>query len=258
MGCAAWGVSALAVGCEPRAACVLHIDAVAGEAVTLRGLDVPGWGHRWSVVSDAPGSVLSGADTAAPTFTAWAVGEVLLRDAMRGATGRSQRCAARVRARPAAGLRVELTWPRGEAPLDLDLHLRRSGGRWFHPPEDCFYLDRSPRWDAARPTLDRDARGGGDVEVLRVTDPVEGAEYEVGVHAFEGPGSARATLRIYCGDGARVTLTRDLDGGWALAGDGAFWQAAAVTWRGPGACAVRPLGQVLRAADARRGDEGAP
>ncbi len=122
---------------------------------------------------------------------------------------------------PDAGIHVELVWESegdegGGIGTDVDLHLLHpkaegldrdddgQGDGWFHLPWDCFWFNPNPSaWAEGyggnvglNPELLRDDQFGDGPEVLRVSEPLAGAEYRLGVHFWEGNGFPSSTVRL--------------------------------------------------------------
>ena len=155
----------------------------------------------------------------------------------------STSCKFVVNAAAQEGLRVEMFWD--TADTDIDLHLLSPTAKvWFDETthQDCFYAnctDSRPRWGTAGeeddPHLDLDDTDGFGPENVNLDKPAPGI-YRVGVHAFSGLDTTRATVRIYCGDSRlepRTTL-----GPVALAQD-QLWKVADVEIFADGRCLVR-------------------
>ncbi|MFO0628301.1 MAG: MopE-related protein [Polyangiales bacterium] len=262
------------VSCDgPTVTCPAARVVPAGTVVTLSAT-ATGAGpltYRWEVVTAPMGaSYTLGAPTASSTtFTSVIVGAFTLRVTVTDAQGRTATCTTTVTMQ-GRGLRVELIWDAGvRAPttagrVDLDLHLHnRSAAAWFQDPEDCFFRNRTPRWDvrndtADDPSLDVDNLYGFGPENIRVDAPVANTQtYSVGVNYFEGTAPiapTTATVRIYCGDVLRGTFTRRLQGGGALANGNDFWRVARVTFSDPSTCTVTNVDDVITTLNARIGN----
>ncbi|MBI5513582.1 MAG: hypothetical protein HY909_07420 [Deltaproteobacteria bacterium] len=256
------------IACGPTVTCPAAQTAPAGSTVTLTAVATGAVGVRWEVAMAPPGGggVLGAPGSTGTTFTSVLVGAYTLRFTATDGSGRSASCTTQVTFL-GHGLRVELTWDTGSrtmdpvARTDLDLHLHnRSARRWFEDPEDCYFNNRNPRWDARGsalddPSLDVDNVYGFGPENIRVDEPVPGSQvYSVGVHAFYGSTGSNATVRIYCGEVLAGTFTRALRPGPVRGADNDFWRVARVTFSAPSACAVARVDDVLTLAQALAGN----
>jgi len=101
-----------------------------------------------------------------------------------------------------------------------------------------------------------DTRGFGP-ENINVAIPVDGHNYTVGVHYYQGNGTEEASvfIKIYCGVSsdrpayeAGPVVMRDYGG--SVEGND-FWKVAAVAWNGDG-CSVTPIDEMVLALSAMR------
>ncbi len=244
----------------PTVSCPAPVTALAGTTVNLCAMATGAATYRWEVISAPPGgtaATLGSPTTACTTFSSVIVGTYTVRITVTDAMGRTATCTTTVNLQ-GHGLRVELVWDNN---ADLDLHLHnRSALAWFQDPEDCFFSNRTPRWDvmASRlddPSLDIDDRDGLGPENIRVDQPVSapGQVYSVGVHYWAGTAASTATVRIYCGQVLVSTVNRSLTGGTALALTNQFWRVGRVSFSSPGTCTVAPINDVITFDQARRG-----
>ncbi|MCS6798956.1 MAG: MopE-related protein [Myxococcota bacterium] len=215
----------------------------------------------WTLVSAPPGASGTFGSPASPTtpFTPNLVGVYTVRLTVTDNHGLTDSCMLTVTA-TGDGIRVELSWSVDRADVDLHL-LRRAGGTgWFNVPNDCYFANRTPSWDAPGPAddprLDIDDVDGFGPENINIDDPVVGHVYRVGVHYYanHGAGPAPSTVRIYCGDisvspvhVASRTLTRGA--GPPDAND--FWRVADVRWDGADRCTVTPIDTLTTGGTAR-------
>jgi hypothetical protein len=233
--------------------------------VTLTGTasDADGFiaSWRWTLVSAPAGA--SGAFSAptAPTtqFTPNLVGLYTVQLTVTDDSGLTASCTTTVTAR-GEGLRVEIGWNTNFADQDLHL-LRMAGGTgWFNYPNDCYYANTRPSWDAAGtaddPRLDIDDVDGYGPENTNIDVPVTGSTYRVGVHHYSahGAGTSTVTVRIYCGDISLTpvaTYTRALSNGASIPDANDFWRVADVRWDGGDACTVTPINTLTTGGGAR-------
>jgi hypothetical protein len=252
----------------PTVTCPAPVTAPAGTTVTLTATATGAASYRWELVSGPRGGMVSfGSPTSASTtFTSVIVGMYTVRVTVTDASGRTATCTTTVTLQ-GHGLRVELVWDTGTmAPVtagrtDLDLHLHnRSAGQWFNDPNDCFYANRTPRWDvrgstADDPSLDVDNVYGLGPENIRVDAPVVSSQtYSVGVHYFFGDVRSTATVRIYCGEVLVGTYNRALNGGPILGSSNDFWRVARVVFTSASACTVTRVDDVITFTQARTGN----
>jgi hypothetical protein len=238
------------------------VTAPAGTSVTLCATATGAASYRWEVTSAPPGGIYTfGSPTSAcTTFTSVIVGTYTIRVTVTDSMGRTATCTTTVTMQ-GHGLRVELTWDTDQTDIDLHVH-NRSAVSWFGNPRatDCFYGERSPRWDTSSsaddPSLDVDDRTGLGPENIRVDSPVNTQVYTVGVHYY-GPAPLQtaaprtgATIRIYCGDMLAATYNQTLNGGAAAARTNDFWRVARVQFTSPSTCTVTRLESVVTFNDA--------
>jgi hypothetical protein len=215
----------------------------------------------WTLVSAPPGaSGIFSAPTAPSTqFTPNLVGVYTIRLVVRDDSGLTAECTTTVTAR-GDGIRVELTWNTDRSDVDLHL-LRRAGGTgWFNIPNDCYYANPRPSWDAPGtaddPRLDIDDTNGYGPENINLDAPVIGATYRVGVHYYNAWGAppTTATIRIYCGDISVTpvaTYMRTLSNGSSGPDANDFWRVADVRWDGEDRCTVTTIDTLTTGAGAR-------
>jgi hypothetical protein len=198
---------------------------------------------RWEVVSAPVGSsaMFSASTSRITQFTPNLVGVYTVRLTVTDDEGQTSSCTTTVTA-TGEGIRVEVSW---NTATDIDTHfLRRAGGTpWFSAPNDCYYSNRTPLWDAAGtaddPRLDIDDTDGYGPENINIDVPVTGSTYRVGVHYYSGTPVTSVTVRIYCGDISTTpvrTFTRSL----SLGGTD-FWRIADVRWDGGDACTLTAI-----------------
>jgi hypothetical protein len=256
------------VSCGPTVTCPAAITELAGTTVTLRASATGATRYQWTVISTpfgGTGSATVGSPTStSTTFTSVIVGAFVLRFTATDAMGRSASCDAGVTMR-GHGLRVELSWDTGVAPpatagrIDVDLHVHNAAATtWFSAPNDCYYRNRTPDWNARGaaddPALDVDNTYGFGPENVRVDQPVVGAQtYTIGVHNYSGAARTTATVRVYCGDTLAGTYTRAITGSSAAAGNSDFWRVARVTFTTPAACTTTAINDVITYDQARTG-----
>ena len=252
-------------GCTvPVAMCPGPVTTQALVPVTLTGSgfdpdgQIVAW--RWTLVSAPPrGSGTFSAPTAATTaFTPNLVGVYTVQLTVTDNSGQSASCQTTVTAR-GRGLRVEVTWSTNNS--DVDTHLLRFAGgtAWFNTPNDCYYANQRPAWDAPGttddPRLDIDDTNGLGPENINIDVPVTGSTYRVGVHYYSdhGTGPTTATVRIYCGDVSTTpqTVQTRLLSGSSTSDSNDFWRVADVRWLGNGNCVVTVLSSLTTAASAR-------
>ncbi|MFO0652413.1 MAG: MopE-related protein, partial [Polyangiales bacterium] len=253
----------------PSVRCPAPISGPAGDIVVLLGSATGAVSYRWEVISAPPGgSATLGSPTSINTaFLAEIVGTYTVRFTATDAAGRTASCETTV-TMLAHGLRVELNWdtgirtvdPSSTARTDLDLHLHnRTAPAWFNDPDDCYYNNRTPRWDvrgstADDPSLDVDNVYGFGPENTSVDAPVPNTQvYSVGVHYFYGSARSNATVRIYCGARLIATYSRALNGGAILGANNDFWRVARVTFSDASNCVVTPVNDVITFTAARTG-----
>ena len=139
-------------------ACPGSITELAGTTVTLRATATGATRYQWAVISTpfggAGAATLGSPTTTSTSFTSVIVGAFVVRFTATDAVGRSASCDAGVTMR-GHGLRVELSWDTGVAPpttagrVDVDLHVHNaSATTWFSSPNDCYYRNRTPDWNA--------------------------------------------------------------------------------------------------------------
>jgi hypothetical protein len=250
----------------PTAVCPAPRTVPAGTAVVLTASTTGGVSYRWEVISAPAGAAYTlGSPTAASTtFFSVIVGTFTLRFTVTDAAGRTATCTTTI-TNQGHGLRVELQWDVGVVPpttagrVDLDLHLHnRTATGWFDSADDCFFSNRTPRWDvrsstADDPSLDIDNVYGFGPENIRVDSPVPATQtYSVGVNYYLGSPStpANATVRIYCGNVLRGTYMHRMTGGTTFTAANDFWRVARVTFTDPSNCTIVLLDNVLTTAQA--------
>ena len=253
----------------PTVRCPAPVTGPAGDVVLLAGTATGAVSYRWEVVSTPPGgSAVLGSPTSLNTaFLAYIVGTYTVRFTATDAMGRTASCETTV-TMLAHGLRVELNWDTGirtadlasTSRTDLDLHVHnRTAPAWFNDPDDCFYSNRTPRWDvrgstADDPSLDIDNVYGFGPENTSVDAPVPNTQtYTVGVHYFYGSARSNATVRIFCGARLIATYTHALNGGAILGANNDFWRVARVTFTDASNCTVTPINDVISFTAARAG-----
>jgi hypothetical protein len=251
----------------PSVMCPAAVTALAGDVVTLRATAMGATSYRWEVVSSPPGgAAMFGSPTSATTtFTSVIVGVYTVRLTVTDAMGRAATCTITVTLQ-GHGLRVELSWNTGvtvpgtPGRTDIDLHMHnRLATAWFTTPNDCYYLNENPNWDAPGPTdnpsLDVDNIQGFGPENIRVDAPVVGTQtYSIGIHNYTGSARTTATVRIYCGTTLAATYTRVITGFDASADPRSdFWRVARVVFTSPSACTVTPINDVITFMQARTG-----
>ncbi len=215
----------------------------------------------WALVSAPPGAsgTFSAPTSPSTQFTPNLVGVYTVRLTVTDDDGLTASCTTTVTAR-GDGLRIEVQWNTNYSDVDTHL-LRMAGGTgWFNSPNDCYYANRTPSWDAAGtaddPRLDIDDVDGYGPENINVDVPVTGNTYRVGIHYYSdhGAGASSVTVRIYCGDVSttpRATYTRTLSNGASGSESNDFWRVADVRWDGGDACTVTALNTLTIASTAR-------
>jgi hypothetical protein len=240
----------------PSVTCPAPVTAPAGTTVTLTATATGATSYRWEVIASPPGSsyTLGSPTTASTTFTSVIVGTYTLRITVTDAMGRTASCTTTVTMQP-HGLRVELAW---DTANDIDLHVHNAAATsWFMSPNDCYYANRSPAWDAAGtaddPRLDVDDIDGYGPENIRVDAPVLSQRYSVGVHYYSGTPASNVTVRIYCGDTlAAPAFTRTLRPG-STSDRNDFWRVARVRFTSPSTCTVTTVNDVILSSATRSG-----
>jgi hypothetical protein len=213
---------------------------------------------QWTLVSSPVGASgsFSAPNSQSTQFTPNLVGVYTIRLTVTDDEGQTNTCTTTVTA-TGDGIRVEVSWNTDLS--DVDTHfLRMAGGTpWFSSPNDCYYANRTPAWDAAGtpddPRLDIDDVNGFGPENINIDSPVLSSTYRVGIHYYSSHGAptTTVTVRIYCGDISAVpvrTVTRTMYGGASTFGADAaneFWKVADVVFSGPDTCSVTELGVVV-------------
>jgi hypothetical protein len=217
--------------------------------------------YEWTLVSAPPGAsgTFSSPTAATTSFTPNLVGVYTVQVTVRDDQGLSASCTTTVTA-TGDGIRVELTWNTDRSDVDLHL-LRMAGGTgWFNVPNDCYYANRTPMWDAPGtaddPRLDIDDVNGFGPENINIDVPVAGATYRVGVHYYSahGAGPSTATVRIYCGDISTTpvtTMMRTLTNGSGIPDANDCWRVADIVWVGEDRCMVRTIDTLTTGGAAR-------
>jgi hypothetical protein len=230
-----------------------------GNATDPDGGVIATW--RWRLVSAPMGAsgTFTTPNARTTQFTPNLVGVYTIELTVTDDEGQMASCTTTVRA-TGDGIRVEMFWDTDYS--DVDLHFLRmaSGSPWFNTPNDCYWSNLRPSWDAAGtpddPRLDIDDRSGRGPENINIDSPVMGNTYRVGVHYYEpwslgSPGPTSVTVRIYCGDISVTpvaTYTRTLRVDSAAANDpqNDFWRVADVRWTGADMCSVTPIDNVVQ------------
>lgn len=113
---------------------------------------------------------------------------------------------------------------------DLDLHLLHPSGCWEDLAWDVHFRNPGPNWgDRTRydddPSMDIDAQGEGNVEVIVYTRPEAGRNYRIGVHLWQAAGAeaADAKLELHVAQTRIPVPSRRLT-------QGQFWEVAMVSW----------------------------
>ena len=213
-------------------------------------------GYAWTITASPPTgpSLVSWAPTpptaATESFLPRVVGSYTIHVVATDSMGATGSCDTHVDALR-QGLRLELTWDGSTASGDLDLHLHNNVGTspWFNIPNDCFYNDVGPMWDAVGtaddPSFDFDSTIAPGPEAAHINAPVIGESYTIGVHNYRGGAGRHATVNVYCGSSSTPAATRISR---ALTGSGAgnctandFWKVATVTFTSATACTVTPI-----------------
>ncbi|MCC6877716.1 MAG: PKD domain-containing protein [Sandaracinaceae bacterium] len=217
--------------------------------------------YQWTLVSAPAGAsgTFGSPSSATTSFTPNLVGVYTVRLTVTDNQGLTATCTTTVTAR-GDGIRIEVTWNTDFSDVDTHL-LRMAGGTpWFNTPNDCYYLNTNPAWDAAGtpddPRLDIDDVEGFGPENITLDVPVTNATYRVGIHYYDDDlaGASTVTVRIYCGDISVVpmaTYTRTLNNGGGLPDANDFWRVADVRWLGGDSCAVTPINTLTTAGTAR-------
>ena len=213
---------------------------------------------RWELISAPVGATgtISAPSARTTQFTPNLVGVYTLRLTITDDEGQTATCTTTVTA-TGEGIRVEVTW---NTATDIDTHLlRRAGGTgWFNSPNDCYYSNRTPLWDAAGtaddPRLDIDDTNGYGPENINIDVPVTGSTYRVGIHYYSGTPATSVVVKIYCGDIATMpvqTYTRTLNVGSSGSESNDFWRVADVLWNGGDSCTVNTINTLTIASTAR-------
>jgi hypothetical protein len=221
----------------PRTTAPLVGVTLSGVASDPDGGPIVSW--VWTLVSAPAGATGTfGTPNAQNTlFTPNLVGVYTIRLTVTDDEGQTATCTTTVTA-TGNGIRVEVTW--NTDGTDIDTHLLRmsSGSPWFNTPNDCYFGNLRPSWDAVGtaddPRLDIDDTYGFGPENINIDSPVIGSTYRVGIHYWAGSPATTVTVRIYCGDISTTpvrTLTRTL-----TLGGTDFWRVADVRWDGSDMC----------------------
>jgi hypothetical protein len=230
-----------------------------GAATDPDGGAIASW--SWTLVSAPAGAsgTFSSPSSQTTQFTPNLVGVYTIRLTVVDDDGMSASCTTTVTA-TGLGIRVEVIW--NTASSDVDTHLLRmaSGSPWFNTPNDCYYANRTPSWDAAGtaddPRLDIDDVDGFGPENINVDVPVTGNTYRVGIHYYSdhGAGASSVTVRIYCGDVSVTpvaTYSRTLSNGAGASDSNDFWRVADVRWLGGDSCSVAAINTLTTGTVAR-------
>jgi hypothetical protein len=241
--------------CEPVFAitCPGNATGTIGTPVVLTASALSGGqtitGYDWSVISGpSSGGISSSFAPVTPNgsterFMAGVPGTYTVLVVAGDSAGATRSCTSQVTL-SGAGLRVVLTW-NGSGDLDLHLHNNVTSA-WFSSPNDCFYANRTPSWDAAGtdddPTHDIDNADADGPEQSRITIPKLGESYTIGVHNYTGAAGRTATVKVYCGASTTPVATytsralAGTAGGTCTAND--FWRVARVSFSQLGVCSV--------------------
>lgn len=217
--------------------------------------------YDWTITSAPPGGVGTPNQWApdppraqTETFTPILVGLYIIHVTVVDSAGGTFSCDTQVTAE-GHGLRVQLSW---NGSGDVDLHLHNGAGGpspWFSSPDDCYYANRTPTWNAARPTstgenpeLDIDNTFANGPENTRVDTVVVGQPYTIGVHNYSSAGGRTATVEIFCGGVTTPNivysqLLSGIDGGNCSFND--FWKVATVTFQSQNSCTITPINQTV-------------
>jgi hypothetical protein len=239
----------------PEAICPMAVETVPLTEVTLTGEGIDDGTivrYQWRLVSSEPGSAAEPPRPATgPTtrFLPDIVGQYEIELRVTDDDGETDSCVFVVRAIATEGLRVEMFWDTDGTDMDTHL-LSPEGTRWF-TDTDCYYgncdfssgdvLEWYDPGPDDNPRLDIDNTTGFGPENINVDEPEPGT-YRVGIHAFRG--SARVTVRIYCG--GSTDEPRQTFGPVSLSGRGAsfdnhFWRVADVEITRSGGCRITDL-----------------
>jgi hypothetical protein len=240
----------------PTVMCPAPITASAGSVVSLAATPSAPGTYLWEVIAAPMGAAytLGSPNAATTTFTSVIVGTFTLRFTVTDAMGRAASCTTMVTMQ-GHGLRVEMVWDTDGTDIDLHVH-NNLATRWFESPNDAYYANRRPEWDAPgvmdNPALDTDDTNGRGPENIRVDAPPTSQIYTVGVHYFAGMPPTNVTVRIYCGDRLAVPpFVRSLLAAGGVAND--FWRLARVQFTSLSTCTVTPINDVIMTGAARMG-----
>lgn len=248
--------------------CPPAVVTPAGTAVNLtvnattRGTSIVG--YQWTIVSAPTGGVGTPNQwnpdpprAATETFLPYIVGAYSVQVTVTDNTGATDTCTVQVTAE-GHGLRATLSW---DGTGDVDLHVTNSTSLpWFNTPNDCYYSNQSPVWDAAfatstgpNPDLDFDNTSSLGPENTSIDQPTIGTVYTIGVHNFARSAGRIATLEVFCGGTVVPTSTfisRALvgaDAGNCTAND--FWTVATVVFTSQTTCTVTPVNTYTTSAE---------
>ncbi len=188
--------------------------------------------YQWTVVERPPGSnsTFSNPSSATPTFFIDLAGVYRFEVEVTNQNGTPSCRPAQVvvTSVPGETILVELVW---DAETDLDLHFKRDGYDWEDPLYDCYYSNDEPNWNGANPSLDIDDTNGFGPENINLDDPASNGYYNIGVYAYRGSVTSRASIRVFF-DGAQVfeSLDKLLDECDVDLGYCDMWHAADIDW----------------------------
>lgn len=249
--------------------CPANVSVPAGQPITLtapittRGTNVTS--IDWQIVSAPPGGIGTPnqwnpdpPNTETVDFLAYIVGAYQIHVVVEDDQGSTASCDFVVTAE-GHGLRVTMSW---NGSGDIDLHLNESTTQpWFSNPNDCYYANDTPIWDAAsavamgaNPELDFDNTSGFGPENTNIDIPILNKAYTVGVHNFSGGNGRTVTIDLYCGGvtAPSATFTSPMFTSSAVGGcsGNEFWKVAVVEFTSQTTCTITPLNTVVTSADA--------